>query len=947
MRPVRLEMKGFGAFREKTVVDFSDLELAAFVGVTGSGKSTIIDGITFALFGVVARYDDRRAVAPAINQMVPEARVSFEFEVDNKRYTAVRVARRNEKGASTKEARLEHASDVLAGRASEMDQAVEEVLGLDFDRFTKTVVLPQGRFAAFLHDKPSDLQELLRQLLDLVIYERMGAQARLRANAAGNQLEVLEPRLEAEVPSEEQIASLAAALESVTEAQAALQRSLAELAESDEAVAAANDHAEGLGVLTLAVAAVTVPKEALALGTELQKAQVSLEDAIECLMQASEEAREAEQAEKEGPNIEACRLLIARYGQLAELTETLSRLDEECKTVEVQHREATARASEIRERLDAREEAVEKASGAVDSAQEAADAGPDLAQLGRWRYQFDELERLRDQLEAANEALDVEKVREAAAREAFEEAQEIFRESAGILDRVRTVKQAEGLVSQLVEGEPCPVCRQVVNELPAHDHDSELEEIERVHREAEDAKHEHENALREAGAALAKANAAVDSFAGQQGELIDKLASAPNETKLDQQAALAEDLTAAVTQAQAALTAARQAETEIKERAETNEILETEREYERRLTSATARREACISQRAQVAEELAGQPDEATLENDIALAEQLAATCQRVQAAETEAKQTEQKERDAIEKLAEAELDARKEFAKCRDGFALLQPPTPQASLVQDWQELASWAAQLAAELTPELEHANERVIEEKNRHAEHVEAARAVCTPHFDPSDDPNRWQIEMATVVERANSDHEGACRQRRQMAELETQVEALRTEREVANELGRLLRSDGFEKWLLEEAVGDLMSRASERLLQLSNRQYSFSADSTDFSICDHHNADQVRPAKTLSGGETFLASLALALALSDSHAELAPEGAPGLESLFLDEGFGTLDPETLDVTAAAIEELGASGRMVGIVTHIRELAERMPIRFEVTKTPTTSTVARVTA
>ena len=85
----------------------------------------------------------------------------------------------------------------------------------------------------------------------------------------------------------------------------------------------------------------------------------------------------------------------------------------------------------------------------------------------------------------------------------------------------------------------------------------------------------------------------------------------------------------------------------------------------------------------------------------------------------------------------------------------------------------------------------------------------------------------------------------------------------------------------------------------------------------------------------------------LALSDSHADLAPEGAPGLDSLFLDEGFGTLDPETLDVTAAAIEELGASGRMVAIVTHIRELAERMPLRFEVTKSPTTSTVTRVTA
>ena len=109
--------------------------------------------------------------------------------------------------------------------------------------------------------------------------------------------------------------------------------------------------------------------------------------------------------------------------------------------------------------------------------------------------------------------------------------------------------------------------------------------------------------------------------------------------------------------------------------------------------------------------------------------------------------------------------------------------------------------------------------------------------------------------------------------------------------------------------------------------------------------HRNADEVRDARTLSGGETFLASLSLALALADSVGELAPDESPRLESIFLDEGFGTLDPETLDVVASAIEELGASGRMVTIVTHIRELADRMPVRFEVSKNGTSSTVERV--
>ena len=359
----------------------------------------------------------------------------------------------------------------------------------------------------------------------------------------------------------------------------------------------------------------------------------------------------------------------------------------------------------------------------------------------------------------------------------------------------------------------------------------------------------------------------------------------------------------------------------------------------------TTKRDERCSQRDDLAQRLTDKPDKETLEKDIAFAEQLAATRREAQSTETEAQEAEQTAREALEGLTETERQARNEFAKTRDGFAALEPPTPGASLVQDWQALDTWASQFAEDLIPEIDTADEHVNNNETQRREHAEASRAVCVTHFEPTDDPQAWRTDMALAVQRANNDHRQACKQRQDMVDLKAEVEALRVEQSVASELGRLLRADGFERWLLAEAVGDLVIRASERLHALSNGQFSFDPDGTDFDICDHHNADQVRQAKSLSGGETLLASLALALALSDSHADLAPEGAPGLDSLFLDEGFGTLDPETLDVTAAAIEELGASGRMVAIVTHIRELAERMPLRFEVTKSPTTSTVTRV--
>jgi exonuclease SbcC len=167
-------------------------------------------------------------------------------------------------------------------------------------------------------------------------------------------------------------------------------------------------------------------------------------------------------------------------------------------------------------------------------------------------------------------------------------------------------------------------------------------------------------------------------------------------------------------------------------------------------------------------------------------------------------------------------------------------------------------------------------------------------------------------------------------------------------VAETLGSLLTARGFERWLIREALDVLVEGASETVRRLSGGQYSLVCDDhNEFLVVDHRNADERRLAKTLSGGETFQASLALALALSDQLASLAAGGAAKLESIFLDEGFGTLDPEALAVVADTVEALGSDERLVGIVTHVRELAERVPVRFEVAKNARTSTIERRTA
>jgi exonuclease SbcC len=166
-----------------------------------------------------------------------------------------------------------------------------------------------------------------------------------------------------------------------------------------------------------------------------------------------------------------------------------------------------------------------------------------------------------------------------------------------------------------------------------------------------------------------------------------------------------------------------------------------------------------------------------------------------------------------------------------------------------------------------------------------------------------------------------------------ELATQRETLNRSYAIYHRLSDDLRSEHFQAYLLEEAFRELVEGASERLKRLSGR-YTLEYSEDSFLVLDHDNAGARRSADTLSGGETFLASLALALELSVQVQRAA--GAVNLDSLFIDEGFGTLDPETLDTVAVAIESLPVGGRMVGIITHIPELTERLPACIRIEKT-----------
>jgi exonuclease SbcC len=175
-----------------------------------------------------------------------------------------------------------------------------------------------------------------------------------------------------------------------------------------------------------------------------------------------------------------------------------------------------------------------------------------------------------------------------------------------------------------------------------------------------------------------------------------------------------------------------------------------------------------------------------------------------------------------------------------------------------------------------------------------------------------------------------------------ELEQAIADDRRRRALYAALARDLQTDRFIAFVLEASMNQLADQASIELEQISDHRYSLVADGGSFEVVDHHNADERRSVATLSGGETFLASLSLALALSTGLRELASVAAERLDAIFIDEGFGALDPETLDVVVEALQRLRDGNRMVGVITHVPALAEQIPEGLVV---ETTSSASRI--
>lgn len=855
MRPLRLDLKNFTAFRGEHHLDLTPFDVFAVVGPTGSGKSSLLDAMTYALFGYVERVG--KQVGQLISQGQPRMSVSLEFDVDGDRYRVVRSTA--SRGAST--IRLDRAVGdgwqsygEGADRVRDATEIIKQLIGLDYRAFTRSVLLPQGTFAEFLTGDAAERRQILVDLLGLTLFPRLGERARGIATEAATRADADSAHVEREYAD----ATAAALAEARAAAKHAAARELALASAAAKVDAAAQTWAE---------------------------AERSVRDLQSCAAEArtlSERAEEAEAAVRtlsDNATVAAARLAEHRT-QAAAAEKLAERASRDRATAESRWgREADLTA--------AREQAhsLQRLRGAVASARERADA--DAALIATRSADVDAAERA-----AAASVSAVAKAR--SARELAERD----REAARHADHVAAA------AAGLRVGDACPICAHPLATAPRRTSSvaAELRKAERALAQADRMLAAAERAAakdeRDRDRAVAASDAAAteaERGAAEVGRAQAELKAATARLAKAFRGPLPPDPLAAIEERLASLAQLTVAHEDAAERLDA--CRETALIAERALAAVSG----------EVAVHVAGlraQPVAALIDRARRLGVTVAAS-----------------RRPAFDP-PEASGDAAK-----------------PANAVRVADAAGRFAGALA-ELALSLEEAGAKRSAAETSLLAEAEAAVGSLLPSpgsltglaADVAEERRRAAADAATSA----ADAERIATRIEARSDLERGIAALRSRAVTFKALANELRADRIVAFLQDEALHVLAAAGSERLARLSDGRYRLSCEDGDFFVIDTWNAQERRSVRTLSGGETFLASLSLALALSEQVRSLSVAERARLDSLFLDEGFGTLDPDSLEVVVEAIDQLGGDGRLVGLITHVRDLAERFA-RLEVEKSP----------
>ena len=925
MRPLRLTLSAFGPYAAETTLDLEKLGkggLYLITGDTGAGKTTIFDAITYALYdhsssgireGSMLRCKYADDKTPTF--------VELEFEVHGVRYMVRRNPEYQRPKARGEGMTTEKADATLTypddrppvTKAKDVTAAVQEIIGLDYNQFSQIVLIAQGQFTKLLNASTEERSRIFRKLFRTQRYAQLQERLQAEAAALNQQRTAQNAKLDSllgglqfspEDPDAEALRALCAQTvpeTALTLLDALTARQAAALEEAGTALQTTEAQLDTVQrQLGAAAQAQRLAQQLTARQAELAAAKPALDAAR---AEADRHAGDAVQLDALTAQVTQAQSALAAYDAL----DALCRQQTEARD---SARLAAAQAQKRRTQLDSLNAALAAAETELSAL---ADADTRLLALQTRSAQLaqrgEALTKLEQRLaECQHQAKRAHKAQESYRAAAA--AQDEARARQNTLERAFLDAQAGLLAESLTEGAPCPVCGSThhpARALLPHTAPTQAQ-VEAARQAAAAADRQAQTASAAAQSALAAANEAKISLRRDAETLLPERFTAPEGTVPLTFAlmtnVLAEE-TAALQTAQAdCATQCRQAEADCRRKAQ----LEADRQAKTRQRpaleqsaaeadrSAAAQNASADALEGQIAERRAALPYPRRADAQAALDKLEAdrsALRTGMDTAQRRLKQAEQAvaaAEAAVDALTAQQTAAQKELP-ARSAEELT---AQQTALTAARETLRSREKQLSAQLLPNRKTA-----------AQYRAAAEARQTLE-------SRWQWVSALAATA------GGTLTSKQKIKLEAYIQM--------NYLDRILRY------------------ANTRLMQMTAGQYELerigaenqrSQSGLDLGVIDHYNGTR-RSVKTLSGGESFKASLALALGLSDEVQSSA--GGIRLDTLFLDEGFGSLDEESLELAIRVLSGLTEGDRLVGIISHVGALKDRIDRQVVVHKART---------
>lgn len=968
MKILRIKLTNLNSLRGTHTVDFEAAPLAgvglfAITGPTGAGKSTLLDAITLALYGKAARYGSAPSPEDMMSRHCGECSAEVVFRVPSGTYRAewqLKRARGKADGRvqQAKSFVYDSGEQPLNRTSGEAGKKIEELVGLDYPRFLRSTLLAQGEFAQFLKAKPDDRAELLESLTGTEIYSELGKLAHSETTRRENELKAKEESLRQIqlLPDESRqklVADIPIADAAWQQVKVELQRASDQLNQATNLTAALQQEQQAVGGQTvlagerLAAAADLVRLGRHRLTIPFHGDLARLADAGKACQSA---AQLFEQAQGDHARIlqKAARCLRG-FGRLlateiAAATATIDRCEARKRTAGDRLADAAKRLHENRADQNLHDQL--------------ADFGASLASLQGARKnlqtQWAALRKLASQLDPQeaevlvpntegltlttgqkilNHLDELKTKHEVIASTAKRRADDELALRADHLAKARLVAKLEVHRAGLMPGEPCPLCGAAEHPFadgaaPAYPF-AELEQ--RVTEAKAEAREREQEVARfvQLQADFEQLGRGLPKAIAECGGLVANLTKEFSWLGLAVPATGKEDETRATLQRRAQ--AFRGLKTQAEEAEREVAAAEGDRKLAESLVINLKEREATLAR-----ESLPG-----TAEPDQPLPEW--STCAE---AEHEWNATKHKLSSAS---ATHEL---RQQERARHSAAMAELLASVASRLAD-SDFAGigelQAAQLEQSEAERMEAKENRFIERAHRLEAKLDAARQTiaklrleAVPEGDAAtalrpkqinlqqrhDDLIRDLTTWRNLISQDDQHRQLAADRQREAADDRKRLEVWQRLRGLIGSFdGRL-----FRRYAQGISLDVLVHFANGHLLRLSDRyrMRRRTGEELELEIEDLHQAGAIRPMASLSGGESFLASLALALGLSD----IAGRNVR-IESLFVDEGFGSLDSDTLDLAISTLETLRQENKTVGVISHVDFLKERIATQIVVEK------------